>query len=85
MKTQQKHHILTGISVTLLVVMLATNMFAGLPPQAFAQAGEPESSLQISLQSENEPTSTADISNQPTPTPDPTEPAPEESPTLTPE
>jgi C1A family cysteine protease len=77
----QKHRVLTGVSVILLFVMLASNLFAGLPSLALAQAEGPQSTLETPSLSENESTLTPEEAaplDTPTPETIPTEEIPTE-------
>jgi C1A family cysteine protease len=86
MKIQHKHRILTSVSVLLLIVMLGSNLFAGLPSPAMAQSENPQSTLQVPILSVDEPTPTPEADQQPADlTPTPEEPAPIDVPTDTPE
>ncbi|HSV85381.1 MAG TPA: C1 family peptidase [Levilinea sp.] len=61
MKNQSMNHRLRGVSISLLLVMLAYQLFTGLPSPAFAQAYVPIDNSQIPLL----------LQDQLTPTPDP--------------
>jgi C1A family cysteine protease len=80
MKNHHKQRILTGVSLTLLFIMLASNLFAGLPSPAFAQEAGPETTIEIPIKSVDEPEQTPEPTGQPgdPPTPNPVDPEPTE-------